>query len=134
MIGALIGTATGFIVILIFVLLKRFDKRILYGLTLSAIGFLYVGYTWTDITQEITNIPQAIFFLFLAYLGIKKNFNFLIAGYFLHGIWDITYSLHADSSLIPPEYDWFCLTIDFMIGFYLLIIKSRFKGKPNVLS
>jgi hypothetical protein len=134
MIGALIGTAIGLIVILIFALLKRYDKSILYGLTLAAIGFLYVGFVWTDITQEITNIPQAIFFLFLAYWGIKKNFNFLIAGYFLHGIWDITYGLHADSSLIPPQYDWFCFTIDFMIGFYLIIIKNRLKPNPAELS
>ena len=134
MIGALIGTATGLIVILIFALLKGFDKIILYSLTLSAIGFLYVGFTWRDITQEITNIPQAIFFLFLAYLGIKKNFDFLIAGYFLHGIWDITYKYHADPYSIPPEYDWFCLTIDFMFGFYLLIIKSRLKGSSPVLT
>jgi hypothetical protein len=125
MTGALVGFLSGLVVILFITLLKKYDKRTIYGLTLCAIGFLYVGFAWTDITQEIINSLQAIFFLFLAYFGIRKNVYFLIAGYFLHGIWDIAYSLHADPGLIPPQYDWFCLTIDFTFGFYLLIIKNR---------
>jgi hypothetical protein len=123
--ASLIGISSGLITILIFALFKRIHKNIIYGLILSAIGFLYVGYTWTEITLVIICGLQAIFFLLFAYFGIKRNLYFLVAGYFLHGIWDLTYSQLVNSSLIPPHYDLFCLTFDFTIGFYLLILKYQ---------
>ena len=125
--ASLIGLLSGLVVILIVALFKRFDKTIMYGLILSGIGFLYVGYTWSDITLAITCSVQAIFFLLLGYLGIKRNLYYLIAGYFLHGLWDLMYSHVAGSSLIPPHYDFFCLTIDFTIGFYLFILKYQYR-------
>jgi len=122
MIPVIIGISSGLVVILIFVLLKRIDKPIIYGLILSGIGFLYVGFTWTDIQALIITCVQAVFFLFIAWYGIKNGLAILAAGYFLHGIWDLIYDLFSSSSLIPPHYDLFCLSIDFTIGFYLLII------------
>ncbi|MGB3078685.1 MAG: DUF6010 family protein [Saprospiraceae bacterium] len=123
--AALIGIASGLIVIVGIALFKQLDKKIIYGLVLTAIGFLYVGYTWTDITAISINVVQAIFFLFLAYFGIKKNMYFIVAGYFLHGLWDLAYHLFADPGLIPPHYDMFCLSIDFTMGIYLWIIQYR---------
>jgi hypothetical protein len=131
--AALIGISSGIIIILLFTLLKQFDKKIVYSLILTAIGFLYVGYTWTDITAISLNIVQAIFFLFLAYYGIKKNMYYTVAGYFLHGLWDIAYGLFADSSLIPPHYDMFCLSIDFTMGFYLWIILYQMNKKDELI-
>lgn len=125
MIAVIIGIVSGLATILIIGLLKKLDKPAMYGLVLSGIGFLYVGYTWTDLQALVMTALQAIFFLFLAYFGIKKHINFLIAGYFLHGSWDVVYDLFPSSNLIPPHYDLFCLSIDFTIGFYLLLIKQR---------
>jgi hypothetical protein len=125
MIPVIIGMSSGFLVILIIALLKRFDKPTIYGLILSGIGFLYVGFTWSDTKALIINSAQAVFFLFIAWFGIKKNLYILGGGYFLHGIWDLVYNLFPASSLIPPHYDLFCLSIDFTIGFYLLLIKYR---------
>lgn len=71
--AALIGVSTGLIIILLFVLLKHFDKRIVYSLILTAIGFLYVGYTWTDIMAISLNIVQAIFFFFLHTTELKRT-------------------------------------------------------------
>ncbi len=127
--AALIGISTGLLVILVIALIKQIDKKIIYGLILTGIGFLYVGFTWMDITAISINIMQAIFFLFLAYYGIKSNLYFMAAGYFLHGIWDIAYDLFANSSLIPPHYDMFCLSIDFTMGLYLLIIQYQTNKK-----
>lgn len=87
---------------------------------LSGIGFIYVGFTWSSWEALAVNVLQAIVFALFAYLGIKKNEKFIIAGYFLHGVWDVTYSLFFSSALIPPHYDLFCLTFDFIVGFYLL--------------
>lgn len=125
MISIIIGISSGLFIILFFGILKQFDKAIIYGLILSAIGFLYVGYTWSDLEAFIVNSAQAIFFLFFAYYGITKSLYILAAGYFLHGSWDLLYHLFLDSNLLPPHYDLFCLSIDFTIGFYILVIKYR---------
>jgi hypothetical protein len=120
--AAIIGISSAVITIFLFLLFKRFDKNIIYGLILPAIGFLYVGYTWTDINIVIISIVQAIFFLMLGYFGIKKDSYFLIAGYFMHGLWDLIYGQLGNTKLLPPHYDIFCMTYDFVVGFYLLCL------------
>lgn len=131
MIAVIIGMSLGFLIILIIALLKSMDKEILYGLILSGIGFLYVGFTWTDPQALIVNCVQATLFLLLSYYGIKKSIYFLIAGYFLHGSWDILYSLFARTTIIPPHYDLFCLSVDFTIGIYLVLLNSALKIIPS---
>jgi len=123
--ATLIGLGSGIITVFIVLLFKRMDKKIIYGLALAGIGFLYVGFTWTDVTALIMNIVQAIFFLMLAYFGIKRQIYFLIAGYFMHGIWDLIYGFFADATLLPPHYDLFCMTYDFIIAIYLLLVKDK---------
>lgn len=125
MLPVIIGISSGLVIILIIALLKRLDKPTIYGLILSGIGFLYVGFSWSDTRALVINGAQAIFFLFIAWFGIKRGLYVLAAGYFLHGTWDLMYNLFPRSNLIPPHYDLFCLSIDFTIGFYLLVIKYR---------
>jgi hypothetical protein len=120
--ATLIGLSSSTLTILIFYLLNRLDKRTVYGLILMAIGFLYIGYTWTDINTAIVSGLQALFFMSLAYFGIKKSYWFLVAGYFLHGIWDVLYPMFFNSALLPPDYDYFCITYDFIVAIYLLIL------------
>ena len=120
MIPALIGIVSGVLVILIVHFLKHFDQQIIYALILSGIGFLYVGFTWSDTTALIVTAVQAVLFLLIAGYGVKNNLYMLAAGYFLHGVWDLFYNLFTHSNLVPPHYDVFCLSIDFTIGAYLL--------------
>ena len=120
MIPTLIGIGSGIVLILLFELLRRFDKRLVYGLILTGIGFIYVGFTWSNLQAIIISSVQAVLFLTLAYFGIKRSLYLLAAGYFLHGTWDLVYAPFAPPHLIPPGYDLFCLSIDFTIGFYLL--------------
>jgi flagellar biosynthesis protein FlhB len=105
--------------------LKFLDKQVIYGLILCGIGYLYVGYTWRDLTSLVITSIQSLLFLFIAYYGIKKSMIVLAAGYFLHGIWDLVFDFFPYSSSIPPHYDVFCLSIDFTIGFYLLLLIYR---------
>ena len=51
----IIGISLGLILILLFNILQQFDKKVIYGLILSGIGFLYVGYTWMDLQALIIN-------------------------------------------------------------------------------
>ena len=125
----IIGISSGLLIILVFVILRHFDKKIMYGLILSGIGFLYVGFVWTDVYALILNSVQAILFVFLAYFGIKKNIYILAAGYFLHGCWDITYPLFKTPGLIPPHYDLFCSSLDFTIGIYIIIFNNNLSAK-----
>jgi len=125
MLPIIIGISSGLVIILIIALLKRIDKPTIYGLILSGIGFLYVGFTWSDTRAFVINGAQAILFLFISWFGIRRGLYVLAAGYFLHGTWDVMYDLFPRSNLIPPHYDLFCLSIDFTIGFYLLVIKYR---------
>ena len=129
MYSILIGISLGLLTILSIMLLKKLDKRVMYGLILSGIGWLYVGYTWSDLKSLIITVIQAIIFQFIAYFGVKKSMYILAAGYFLHGLWDLAYDLFPDNHLIPPHYDLFCLSIDFIIGIYLLVIQYRTERK-----
>jgi hypothetical protein len=134
MIPVIIGISSGLFIIFLFILLKQFDKTLIYGLILCGIGFLYVGFAWSDTRALFINSAQAVLFVFIAYYGIKKYVYILATGYFLHGIWDLFYHTFQNSSLIPPQYDLFCLSIDFTIGFYLLMIKYKVVNKTDLLS
>lgn len=125
MIPILIGISSGLLTIMIIALMRGIDKPTMYGLVLSGIGFLYVGYTWADVQSLVINCLQAIVFILIAYFGIRKNSYLLVAGYFLHGSWDLVYNLFPDKGLLPPHYDLFCSSLDFIIGFYLLAYKFK---------
>ena len=73
MIAVAIGILSGFLTISLGYILKLSDKKVYYGLILSGIGFLYVGFVWTDLQVLIIDSIQAIGFLLLAYYGIKKK-------------------------------------------------------------
>ncbi len=132
MTSLIIGISSGILIIFLFEILKRFDKQVVYGLILTGIGFLYIGFTWTDLESLIINSVQAFLFVLLAYYGIKKSIYILALGYFLHGIWDLAYDLLGEPDLIPPHYDLFCLSIDFTIGIYLLIFAKSVKSKLKI--
>jgi hypothetical protein len=127
----IMGISLGIIAILFSALLKEIDETIFYALLLAVIAALYVGYTWSDTSSFIINIIQCFFFGALAYLGVKKNMYFLAAGFILHGAFDFVYSLFMCSDLIPPHYDWFCSSVDWIIGFYLVIVKYKQTKSDN---
>ena len=125
MIATLIGIGLGLFVIFTLALVKSLDKQAIYGLILTGIGYLYVGFTWKETSSLVLCAGQAIIFTLIAYYGMKKSMLLLAAGFFLHGIWDLAFDLFPFSGLIPPHYDLFCLSIDFTMGFYLILLKYR---------
>ena len=129
--AVIIGISSGLLIILLVAFLKQLDKKIIYGLILSGIGFLYVGFVWADLQALVINAIQAVIFLFLGYYGIKK-INILIAGYFLHGCWDMLYDFFKVHGSIPPHYDLFCSSLDFTIALYLLVFNKWVSAKKNV--
>jgi hypothetical protein len=89
-------------------------------LILAGIGFLYVGFTWSDLTSLIITCFQAFVFLALAFYGTKRSLFILAVGYMLHGSWDLVYSMYDTPGLVPPGYDIFCSSLDFVVGLYIL--------------
>ncbi len=134
MTATLIGFSSSLFTILLFTVLKKVDKNSVYSLILTGIGFLYIGYTWTDFPTAVLSFSQAMIFMSLAYLGVKKNYWFLVAGYILHGVWDFLYPLFASSDLLPPDYDYFCFTYDVIVGIYLLIFNTTSTKTSTLIS
>jgi hypothetical protein len=134
MTSVIIGICSGFLIILLFSVLKHFDKGVIYGQILTGIGFLYVGFSGTDQQALMVNSAQAIYFVFFAYFGIKKSLCIFAAGCFLHRTWDLAYDLFPKSNLIPSNYDLFCLSIDFTIGFYILLFNYFIVKKTGQLT
>jgi hypothetical protein len=130
--AVIIGISSGIFIILLVAFLKQLDKKVIYGLILSGIGFLYVGFVWTDLQALVTNAIQAVIFLFLGYYGIKKRTYIMAAGYFLHGCWDMLYDFFKVPGLIPPHYNLFCLSLDFTIAFYLLVFNRWVSTRKNL--
>lgn len=126
----IIGITAALLQILLFEFLKQFNKDSIYALTLAGIGFLYVGFTWSNTPTVIIASIQAIIFVLISYYGLVKNAYILAAGYFLHGLWDIAYNFWGDAKLIPPHYDWFCSSLDFTVGIYLIL--KMMKQKEQV--
>ncbi|MBC7948549.1 MAG: hypothetical protein H7Y42_11750 [Chitinophagaceae bacterium] len=121
----IIGVFSGLLIVAVVAMFRRSDLAAIYSLILSGIGFIYVGFTWSVTEDLIINSVQALFFLFVALYGLRKGLHFLAFGYFLHGIWDLLYNYFESSHLVPSNYDWFCMTLDFTIAVYLLLLKSR---------
>ncbi len=80
--ATLTGVSSSLITILIFSFLKRLDKTTIYGLILMGIGFLCSGLHGIDLNTAIVSGIQALFFMSLAYLGIKENYWFLVGRVF----------------------------------------------------
>lgn len=125
MASILIGVLSGILIILFIGLLTQLDKKVMYGLILAGIGFLYIGFTWSDLMSVIISSIQAIAFLMIAYYGMRKSMYVLALGYFLHGAWDLLYNVFSVPYIVPPHYHLFCLSLDWTIGVYLLAIKYR---------
>lgn len=125
MIPLIIGISSGLLLIVTFILLKNFDKPLIYGLNLAVIGFLYIGFTWSDLPSLVITCVQGLVFFLLAYYGIKRSIYILAIGFFLHGGWDLVYPLFDTPGLLPPGYDLFCSSLDITVGIYLLILAKK---------
>lgn len=125
MIPALIGVSVGILTILLATFVGKENQKVMYGLVLAGIGFLYVGFTWTDVSQLAVTVVQSLLFLLLAYYGATKSVVVLGAGFLLHGIWDVLYHQFTSKHLLPPHYDIFCFVVDVVTGGYILMFRNR---------
>jgi len=131
MTAIIIGIITGIAAVIFINLLKQFNRALIYALVLSGIAYLYVGYNWSDTVLLVICTVQSVVFVLVACAGVQKSLLILAAGYFLHGIWDLLFDLFPAAGLMPPHYDLFCLSVDFTMGIYLVILHYK-TGKTIV--
>lgn len=120
----LIGVGSGLLSIFTILQLRKLDEVMIYAFILVGIGYLYVGFTWSDTGSLVICSAQALLFMLIACFGMR-NIYILAGGFFLHGIWDIIFGIFPISRLIPPHYDLFCLSIDLVMGLYLILAGYR---------
>ena len=114
-----IGLITTVAIIGLIEILRSLEKRLIGALTLVGIAFIYIGFSWNDITSLIFSIFGVAVFFTLSYFGYKNNFILIIIGLVLHGIWDLIFPFF--SSTAPEGYDVFCLTVDFCLALYFFL-------------
>jgi hypothetical protein len=129
---------TVFIIIVFQVFSKYFTAKLIAAGVLVAIGFIYVGFSLKQNTVELIILEciAAMIFFFIAIIGYIKNSSIIAFGIMLHGLWDL---FHHNGLLIrtdiPTYWPVFCLTIDFLLGLYLLVVfrtpKANFRTRKR---
>ena len=111
---------------------KMFSPRreqILYAVFLMGIAVLYLAFVayFGAVAALPLEATAVVAFVAIALLGMRQPFA-LMAGFFLHGVWDLLHELQVHGGLalapgeltaIPLAYGFFCLAFDFyMVGYF----------------
>jgi|AntRauTorckE5430_2_1112549.scaffolds.fasta_scaffold00275_4 hypothetical protein len=99
--------------------LLRLDKLAAGSLILTAIGFIYVGFSGDDLVQTTVNSAQALGIWLLAYGGLRKNALLIPLGLVLHAAWDLGYLFVVPgASIVPEGYELYCVVVDLVLAGY----------------
>jgi len=110
-------------------------EQICYGLFLIPIAGFYLAFTAYFSIETAWRLESAAVLAFVAIglIGIRVPFA-IIAGYPLHGLWDLLHELHAHGSYsvfdpgqataVPLAYGIFCATYDLCMGLYFFTRRS----------
>jgi hypothetical protein len=114
----IIGLSTTVTIVAFTETFRKLDLKFFASLNLAVIPFIYIGFSIHPHSLVLT-IPAALIFLLFAYWGYKRNYMFIIAGLALHGLWDVVFPYV--STVTPPGYDVFCITIDILLALYFYL-------------
>ena len=113
----------------------RFEAAV-YGLFLIPIAALYLAFAshFGDAAAWNLEMAAVVGFIILGCLGIRLPVA-LVAGYALHGAWDLLHEIHAhigsdifrggQSTQIPLAYGAFCATYDWAMAVYFMSRRSQ---------
>lgn len=93
-----------------------------HAVLLGGIAAVYVGFALADGNLRYVAVESvgALGFFVLAIMGLAWSVWFLIAGYILHGFWDLAHH----NRRIPTDFaEWYiplCLVYDVAVGIYLI--------------
>jgi hypothetical protein len=104
-------------------------EQIVYAMFLILIAGFYLAFTAYFAVGTAWRLEPAVVVAFVAIglLGVRLHFA-LVAGYFLHGMWDLLHELQAHGAYsafepgqmtaIPLAYGAFCAAFDFCMAAY----------------
>ena len=110
-------------------------EQIFYGIFLIPIAGFYLAFTayFGIETAWLLESAAVLAFVAIGLIGIRVPFA-IIAGYPLHGLWDLLHELHAhggysvfepgQATAVPLAYGIFCATYDFCMGAYFYTRRS----------
>lgn len=110
-------------------------QQIFFALFLIAIAGFYLAFTAYFGNQKAWQLEAGavIFFAVFGLVGIRAPVA-LIAGYSLHGIWDVLHEIHAHSggdlfgaqvTDLPLAYGAFCAAFDWCVAIYFWTRRSQ---------
>lgn len=112
-VGALLAVLTG---ILIFILPTPMARELL-AIVMTLIGAAYFGFAFSqnDRGKAVVEVIVASSFVAVALLGLWVSMWFIVAGLFLHGVWDLLHH-RPEFAEIPSWYIPFCTWYDWAVS------------------
>jgi hypothetical protein len=114
-------------------------EQVFYAVFLAIIASFYLAFTIYFGNEQAWRIESTAVLCFaaIALAGIRVTYA-LIAGYVLHGLWDVSHELHAHAGLsvfepgqttmIPLAYGAFCVTYDFCMAGYFVTRRAHWNA------
>jgi len=95
-----------------------------HAVLLAGIAAVYVGFAIADgrTLFLVTQVAGVLAFGALTVAGLSVHTGFLVAGYVLHGVWDVLHHRTDVPGRRAPWYIPLCLTYDWIVGAYLLLL------------
>lgn len=95
----------------------------LLAILLSVIALIYLVFAISDGRRReiMIEVSAIIFFLALAIFGLWISPYFLIAGYLIHGLWDIIHNHKIIQTEVVEWYKILCLVYDWVIAIFILL-------------
>jgi len=92
------------------------------AMTLVLAAAIYVGFAVTQQNIGVTLLSMAGFLGFsgLALMGGRVNFWWLVAGWGLHGVWDVALHFTKPNFFAPTWYAFACLGFDLTLAAFIL--------------
>jgi hypothetical protein len=102
--------------------LPSYQSLDFFAFLLVFIAAIYVGTALAGsgpLTIAIQTLV-ALAFVFIAILGLWYSPIWLVAGYFLHGVWDMLHHWVRHDMRLPRWYPPACLVYDWLVGGFVL--------------
>ncbi|MEM1127566.1 MAG: hypothetical protein AAGI71_13015 [Bacteroidota bacterium] len=104
--------------------LAGFDRdSAFYPTILAVIALLYVLFGVMDarVGVIVSEGAVALVFVALAVAGFKRSVWWLVAGYAIHGVWDLVHDAVITNNGVPVWWPHFCIAYDGAIAAYLAL-------------
>ncbi|HBS05563.1 MAG TPA: hypothetical protein DEA96_11390 [Leptospiraceae bacterium] len=101
--------------------------RSYYTTILIVIALIYVLFGFMEGTAQRILVESVIALIFIAAAILGERLSHMITGVFiiLHGIFDVMHPQLLPGKVVPEWYPLFCLYVDLMLGFAVIILNAR---------